>query len=519
MPQAQPPSPPQPPIPSVFLVNPPPPPQAGSGPPRQAVALFDSITVSSLAAQRMVPQSLFFSPSSGTFFDSSNYPIPPPSTPTGAAAWLINVSVSFTLSACRQARHPVTPRKPRSVPFWHPAAAGLCVESVVRPLSVVTPCPTAAQGMIFDTDSGGNSRPGCRETADSKVLDDVAGAVCNPHSYLSPAEKVLRNGLVNLIELVNWTCISCPSGVTCPGDNYMCARPTSARSQARLPVFFSLRLISLLVGLWGFGRYTNLGSWRQPTDIMDPYSAITSATTYDCRAGICLGQDPEGWTYSVYHPNTSMRADANFIPPPQLCREGHSGVLCEVCEPGWAYQGSYCGVCDPTTNWTHWSGGRKLLFIAGGAILGFSMAFLIFFVPLVPQLHDLAADLVEKMSDPEAAVKSMFGAVTERAEDAGRAAEGLLKQVRAAKAQLEKLVALVAVDDDSSSANDVAPIIKIVITFLQLVISFATTFAVPWPKIFNSITGSLKARSTTDTPTPPITHFLHCPLKRRMYSP
>lgn len=73
-----------------------------------------------------------------------------------------------------------------------------------------------------------------------------------------------------------------------------------------------------------------------------------------------------------------------------------------------------------------------------------------------------------------------------------RPAPALVSFMETAVYQGKKLLEQISAGDESSALGDAGPIIRIGITFFQLVISFASTFSIKWPRIFNDIVQSIK---------------------------
>ena len=86
-------------------------------------------------------------------------------------------------------------------------------------------------------------------------------------------------------------CLECPEGAFCPGDNH---------------------------------AYSLENYWHQ---------AENWTKFYECEEGNCEAQDID---LPADHPN---------------CREGQTGPLCAVCEPGWSVQGKFCALCGNGTSW------------------------------------------------------------------------------------------------------------------------------------------------------------------------
>jgi hypothetical protein len=90
------------------------------------------------------------------------------------------------------------------------------------------------------------------------------------------------------------------------------------------------------------------------------------------------------------------------------CRTGHTGHLCAVCEPSYAYQGIYCAQCAPGQRFSEWSPAKR-----GGIIFIFLFLllvaiFMLFFTPLFPRVEALLALAVQPVAERmEAALGTM----------------------------------------------------------------------------------------------------------------
>ena len=107
------------------------------------------------------------------------------------------------------------------------------------------------------------------------------------------------------------------------------------------------------------------GWWREsPTDDL----------FLKCREGYCLAEDP---------PASSARrrlaqADAGH------CLDGHSGVLCAICQDGYTLQGGFCKPCRQEDAWRSWSRASRGVTIALFVPAGFLLLTLLLLLPLLP---------------------------------------------------------------------------------------------------------------------------------------
>ena len=66
------------------------------------------------------------------------------------------------------------------------------------------------------------------------------------------------------------------------------------------------------------------------------------------------------------------------------CLEGHSGVLCAVCQDGYTLQGGFCQPCRDEDAWRSWSRASRGVTIALFVPAGFLLLTLLLLLPLLP---------------------------------------------------------------------------------------------------------------------------------------
>ena len=107
------------------------------------------------------------------------------------------------------------------------------------------------------------------------------------------------------------------------------------------------------------------GWWREsPTD----------AVFLKCREGYCLAEEPPAGPMR----RRLAQADAGH------CLEGHSGVLCAICQDGYTLQGGFCQPCRQEDAWRSWSRASRGVTIALFVPAGFLLLTLLLLLPLLP---------------------------------------------------------------------------------------------------------------------------------------
>lgn len=122
------------------------------------------------------------------------------------------------------------------------------------------------------------------------------------------------------------TCLPCPRGAACEqGASIPLAEPDYWRGQ------------DMTCQVNGSATASRSTLWKHECQhVGDPVELELEATqiyrrlarVYRCPPKACLGTDPNG---------TGVE---------NLCREGHEGVVCAVCQQGWAMSNGVCAVCD-----------------------------------------------------------------------------------------------------------------------------------------------------------------------------
>jgi hypothetical protein len=271
---------------------------------------------------------------------------------------------------------------------------------------------------------------------------------------------------------------------------------------------------------------------------------------FSCASGLCLRE--------------LVPADENITQLGYKCREGHTGHLCGVCAPGFAYSGIYCGRCSSGQRFDEWGPAKRggIIFISTALVcLGI---FLLFFLPLCPRVEAALARALQPVIErferllgevtaatrptshqgsrptsaarPGSAALRLMVRATEEAPPPppprskrtshpfGRRSSGSLARRSTSIAvatrrvtqatQRRKSSSIAAghepMKDDSSNVfavpmerpsrvkvfvQTVGTLLKIIVSFWQVVSSFSSNLYVPWPSIYYNLANSLNVVS------------------------
>lgn len=193
----------------------------------------------------------------------------------------------------------------------------------------------------------------------------------------------------------------------------------------------------------------------------------------------------------------------NCIPAPnRTCALGATGVLCGLCEVGWALKADGCEICEAAGSWGP--------LIALGAMLAVILV-MVLIQKICGRMYP-SEDNDAKEEDAEASDEGS-GVFTLEAEDATafhsdisldrghNAKVGQVQQLGAkAGIDVKNLGVSTTAQSTASAGSLVSSLVnkikqayatitapaKIVVTYLQIVSSFTVSFAVPWPAVFTN---------------------------------
>ena len=305
--------------------------------------------------------------------------------------------------------------------------------------------------------------------------------ICLPSYFLNPPEELATSVYAGVRDM-SWNCGTCPPGASCAGDGLFLGKegywhlpPRSASSPGRR---------MLLSG--------TVNTTAIPTTLTPSAEFFLDTTFYDCRVGLCFAMSPD-WKVN------------NLSAPQPVCRDGHTGPLCEVCELGYSYSGQFCTECPPGDAYAAWSRPRRVtlaIMVSVGAVIA---VIFLFFWPLLPNLQTGVFTIARTLSDPTAVMMEAdrrmqllrTGGHTASTNDASALPLGgsvriqvprlfgefLSSRITGGGAELkEKLRKL---------ARDAAAPLKMLFVFVQLVVSFSHSLSVPWPHTYNAISSRL----------------------------
>ena len=327
---------------------------------------------------------------------------------------------------------------------------------------------------------------------------DPVSMVCvctdNASPGVGPASAACACNAGFTADAANASCVTCPGGVTCDDGGYI---------------------------------YTNKGFWR--------------ASAWDTAAFTCPSAD---WCGPTSAPGAQA---AN-------CSVGHAGPLCAVCcapgvagcdpaGPVYSLQAQQCVACDagaPFSAWPRWKRAVLLFFVA---VITVVLLFFAFFIALLPGAAAAGFRFVSRLQTivrntrhvlfggPKIDKKSELASASSRLVVMHRASE----RIRSGTSQKLPLTELVSEDDGALSAPDVASDatlaskpedvdqddtdlgservrherrkhnflvlrerllsaaqpIKVIINFLQVVMTLPKTLRVRWPRVFYAIAARL----------------------------
>ena len=137
------------------------------------------------------------------------------------------------------------------------------------------------------------------------------------------------------------------------------------------------------------------GWWREtPTD--DVF--------LKCREGYCLAEAPPA------APARRRLAQAGA----GHCLEGHSGVLCAVCQDGFTLQGGFCKPCRQEDAWRSWSRASRGVTIALFVPAGLLLLTLLLLLPLLPAWENAMWRCTAALARAAEAVADAAGALHRR---------------------------------------------------------------------------------------------------------
>ena len=290
--------------------------------------------------------------------------------------------------------------------------------------STCLPCPSNTFGLNSTTcascPTGSTSPPGS---------PDASLCVCIVNYFQAP----LPGGSVAAGQ---FTCTPCPDGAICLGD----AAPLAVE------------------GYWHFA---------------DDRSAFYSC---DGLPGACLAEAPPA-------------ANASN------CRVGHTGLVCAECEPGWALQGTYCEKCPPGAPYSAWSQKKR----GGIAFLGvLALVVASVYIVLRPIINEerrqwqkrkAAAARAAGQADQSPPASPGGASEAPAVAEATPVSRGALIGMQLSGLQLSGLKtikkpspALIAKAKHTATVLRMA--IRIVISNIQIIVSFKRTMRIVWPNIF-----------------------------------
>ena len=288
----------------------------------------------------------------------------------------------------------------------------------------------------------------------------VAFCNCASGSYRVPLSDVLDASSIS--------CMPCPDGARCPGE--------------------------------GDNRaYAREGFWRE--------SLVDAVNFYECKEGICL--EEEGLPLVSYTVRQQMGGDPLLVKtsgdagstlcallqdpslciPPELeskCREGHTGLLCSLCLPGYAVQSGFCEPCERRAAISKWTVGVQTASAAvGGALIILGICAIVWF-PLLPKVY--AERVLESFRSlrqiPMRVSSTLYSGLraTLRPVTTCIVRPQVDTRPRRPHRLFRKLERIVAAMKRRLSTLFVS--ITLVIKTMQLVGSFEESMAIPWPASF-----------------------------------
>jgi len=328
-------------------------------------------------------------------------------------------------------------------------ATGACSScpagQVIVSAGVCKPCPAGT----YDAGDLTNCNPCPLGTQSSAVgAPNVAFCNCPANSYRTPLSDVTDPTTVS--------CSPCPPGANCPGE--------------------------------GDNRaYATAGNWRDYT--------VDAVVFYGCTAGYCLDETPLPLvTYAVHRLGgdsslVTTSADAGSTLCSELhnpaacisplrasnCRQGHTGPLCALCIPGWTIQNNYCSPCSSSQAIINWGVGPQIVaaVLGGGLVLAVICVFV--WLPLLP------ASVVTKVDAAVEWIKTLPRRLFAKKEGD---AEALAAQQAAAKKRKKPARVRLLLQACRKHFSALFVSVSMTVDSLQLIQSFKSTMAIPWPNIF-----------------------------------
>ena len=247
-----------------------------------------------------------------------------------------------------------------------------------------------------------------------------------------------------------FVCLPCPSGALCIGAS-------SVGTGTAPPL-----------ALEGF--------WHEPgvPDVM-----------YVCEEGFCLAEQESAAVLLDEEAPPPQPAGATEEVPPLNCREGHTGIVCGTCIPGWRFQDGFCAPCDPESSVSAWRQDRRSALAAMLALLFVIVSLPILLAPLFPDWGGAVWALFWRTSSLVLATRVPSGAGDVGSELDASAHQGstwVASHTAHSASRLDYIFAFL---------RYMAEPLFILIECLQIVSSFSHTTHAPWPQLFRSSLGRL----------------------------
>ena len=149
----------------------------------------------------------------------------------------------------------------------------------------------------------------------------------------------------------------------------------------------------------------------------------TDATFLQCREGYCVlngtATDVAAAAATAANSTTATAAPPAFG---AQCADGHQGVLCAVCLPGYALQGGFCRPCGKGEDWEEWNAARQGILLAFSIVAALFALTVAFFEPLLPAVERSLGVAGEAVTGAARSVKRFFAC--------GRVAASCLRRLR-----------------------------------------------------------------------------------------
>ena len=313
-----------------------------------------------------------------------------------------------------------------------------------------SPCGTATEA--YDAVLGCVCAPGFSQASGRVCLP------CAPGSYTSAAGSAsCALCPANTYSAASGTaCVACPPGSTAPAgspalSSCTCAYGTYAAEGAGGLTFACLPCPENALCPGPDPPLAQDGYWHLPGD---------HSVFYACATDMCLAETP-----GVAAANASN------------CAVGRAGIVCGVCEDGWAEEDKECVPCNPSDAFSAWSAGRKAGAIIGAFILLVLGSYLFFLRPLSTSSGIGALTCCGGTDENTEAQREA------RLSAAGR--EARLSASAASAAIIQRVTLIAAVLDVISEPS------TIVLESLQIVSSFQRTMHIKWPPLYFRVMAKL----------------------------